>query len=430
MTESRKSGGQRVEQLVRTGLALAVVTTFAACANKVPVGATAGDIPAGGDGRAIASTTPSGGSRAAAATAGSTTDAGRAAAGAEGGGDSSGARGGASTTAEGAGGAGTTGAGGAVAGAAGTDSSSGGNAAGAATAGAAAETGGGAGGGGAGSTAGVAGTAGGAGGGGAGSTAGAAGTEGTAGDGGTGSTAGAGGATVGGAAGADADTGGAGVTAAAAGVTAGAAGGEGQPYDPVQEAIARAERSRLDDTQAREAELARLQAERDAAAAAAERERRGRVETAANSVKIGEDERLQTLDGALPAVLSVDEKGHFAFDRYDLSPAVRSQLDTIAERLKDAPYDKLYIVGYTDRIGTDEYNQRLSEKRAWSVAGYLMDRGVPPYKLKVEGRGEAGAITTADQCKGLRREALIECLQRDRRVEVVATVKEYNIKVQ
>jgi outer membrane protein OmpA-like peptidoglycan-associated protein len=201
----------------------------------------------------------------------------------------------------------------------------------------------------------------------------------------------------------------------------------GDAYDPVKEAIARSERERTDELRAREAEAARLQAEREAAA---ERERRGRIETAANSVKIDEDERLQTLDGALPAVLSIDEKGHFAFDRYDLAPDVRGQLDVIAERLKDAPYDKLYIVGYTDRIGTEEYNRKLSEKRAWSVAGYLMDRGVPPYKLKVEGRGEAGSITTVNDCQGLRREALIECLQRDRRVEVVATVKEYNIKVQ
>jgi outer membrane protein OmpA-like peptidoglycan-associated protein len=163
---------------------------------------------------------------------------------------------------------------------------------------------------------------------------------------------------------------------------------------------------------------------------AAERERRGRVETAANSVLIEQDEKLQTLGGMLPAMLNMDEKGQFDFDSYALSEDVKAQLDQIAARLAEAPYDRLHIVGFTDRIGTDEYNQKLSEKRAWSVAGYLMDKGVPPYKLKVEGRGETGSLLAEEECKGLKRDVLIECLQRDRRVEVVATVKEYNLKLQ
>ena len=154
------------------------------------------------------------------------------------------------------------------------------------------------------------------------------------------------------------------------------------------------------------------------------------METAANSVLIGEDEKLQTLGGMLPAVLNMDEKGQFDFDSYALSDGVKSQLDEIAARLAEAPYDRLHIVGFTDRIGSEEYNRKLSEKRAWSVAGYLMDKGVPPYKLKVEGRGETASLLSEAECKGLKREALIDCLQRDRRVEVVATVKEYNLRVQ
>lgn len=175
---------------------------------------------------------------------------------------------------------------------------------------------------------------------------------------------------------------------------------------------------------------AQAAAEEAARQAAIEAERRGRVETAANRVVIDQDEKLQTLGGTLPATFNMDEKGQFEFDRYELSTEVKAKLDEIGEKLKDAPYDRLIVHGYTDRIGTDDYNQELSEKRAWAVAGYLMDKGVPPYKLTVVGRGKTAPLTTPDECKGLRRDALIDCLQRDRRVEVVATLKEYNLKVQ
>jgi len=174
----------------------------------------------------------------------------------------------------------------------------------------------------------------------------------------------------------------------------------------------------------------RAQRESDERTAALEAERRGRVETAANRVVIDQDEKLQTLGGTLPATFNMDERGQFEFDRYELSAETKMKLDEIAHKLNEAPYDRIIVHGYTDRIGTDEYNQQLSEKRAWAVAGYLMDKGVPPYKLTVVGRGKIAPLTTPEECKGLKRDALIDCLQRDRRVEVVATLKEYNLKVQ
>lgn len=195
-------------------------------------------------------------------------------------------------------------------------------------------------------------------------------------------------------------------------------------------AVSQASEDALTAERARQAEIEAAARARQAELEAAERERRGRVETAANQVLIGENEKLQTLDGMLPAVLNMDDKGQFDFDSYALSDAVKAQLDEIAARLAVAPYDRLHVVGFTDRIGPEDYNRKLSEKRAWSVAGYLMDKGVPPYKLKVEGKGETGSLVAEEECKGLKRDALIECLQRDRRVELVATVKEYNLKVQ
>ena len=101
----------------------------------------------------------------------------------------------------------------------------------------------------------------------------------------------------------------------------------------------------------------------------------------------------------------------------------------ISEKLETAPYDRLYITGYSDRIGDSDYNQKLSEKRAWAVAGYLMDKGIPPEKFTVEGKGEANSLVVGGECMVLRRAELIQCLERDRRVELHATIKEYNLKV-
>jgi len=202
----------------------------------------------------------------------------------------------------------------------------------------------------------------------------------------------------------------------AAGAGAGTAGGASRYADdsPVARALRQAEAA---EAAARERD--RLEAEA----------RRGRVETAANSVLIDQDDRLQTLGGMLPMALNMDEQGLFDFDRYQLRDEVKKSLDEVAEKLKTAAYDKLHILGFTDRIGTEEYNRRLSEKRAWAVAGYLMNKGVPPHKLRVVGRGEEGSVVGDEQCEGLTREAMIECLQRDRRVEIAATVKEYQLEV-
>lgn len=171
------------------------------------------------------------------------------------------------------------------------------------------------------------------------------------------------------------------------------------------------------------AELA-LQAERAAAAS-----RRGRVDAPGKHVDIGEDEKLETLGGMLPMAIGMDERGLFDFDQYLLRDDVKATLDVLAEKLNAAVYDRLVIYGYADRLGTVEYNKSLSEKRAWAVAGYLMDHGVPPHKLKVEGRGEQDSVTAVDACEGLSRAEQIECFQRDRRVEITATVKQYSLNV-
>lgn len=76
------------------------------------------------------------------------------------------------------------------------------------------------------------------------------------------------------------------------------------------------------------------------------------------------------------------------------------------------------VVGYTDRIGPTEVNQRLSERRARSVADYLIFKGLLASKIAIEGRGSSDSLT-GSLCDGkISKEELIQCLTPDRRVEV------------
>lgn len=82
----------------------------------------------------------------------------------------------------------------------------------------------------------------------------------------------------------------------------------------------------------------------------------------------------------------------FAFDRYDLQPQFRPTLDKVAEVLGDYPQTMIDIYGHTDSVGSDAYNQTLSENRARAVASYLSMQGVQQVRMAALGYGEAQPI--------------------------------------
>jgi outer membrane protein OmpA-like peptidoglycan-associated protein len=118
----------------------------------------------------------------------------------------------------------------------------------------------------------------------------------------------------------------------------------------------------------------------------------------------------------------------FKFDksgREDMLPGGVERLNTVASRLKTyQAIQTLTIVGHTDRLGTDEYNDPLSNNRAATVRAYLESLGVKAQKLESVGKGKREPVTR-DCSDKLGREQLIQCLQSDRRVtiEVTGTVK-------
>lgn len=119
----------------------------------------------------------------------------------------------------------------------------------------------------------------------------------------------------------------------------------------------------------------------------------------------------------------------FGFDKYSLRPEARATLDELSQRLSQSNVQSVRVEGNTDFMGSDTYNQRLSERRANTVSEYLVSRGVPANKISAVGLGESQAKMT-EQCQqevrnlgrrvsaARKRSALIACIEPDRRVDV------------
>ena len=102
----------------------------------------------------------------------------------------------------------------------------------------------------------------------------------------------------------------------------------------------------------------------------------------------------------------------FDFNRADLKPEARRQLAPVVQALRDQPTLQTQIVGHTDSVGSDAYNMRLSQRRAESVATYLVQQGVPRQNIKTDWRGKREPIASNATAAGR---------AQNRRVEITLT---------
>ncbi len=79
---------------------------------------------------------------------------------------------------------------------------------------------------------------------------------------------------------------------------------------------------------------------------------------------------------------------HFDFDKYNIKPEWVPVLDEGVAILQKHPEIKIVIEGHTDSIGTEAYNQKLSERRAKAVFDYFVSKGISPDRMKTVGFGE------------------------------------------
>ena len=119
-----------------------------------------------------------------------------------------------------------------------------------------------------------------------------------------------------------------------------------------------------------------------------------------------------------PAVTNLASTELFEFNKAVLTTEARSKLDSeVVAKLRDLK-DVRYIIvnGHADRLGSPQYNQRLSEKRADAVRAYLVSKGVDAAKVETLGFGKTLPVKSCPDQKD--RKGLIGCLSPNRRVVV------------
>jgi outer membrane protein OmpA-like peptidoglycan-associated protein len=121
------------------------------------------------------------------------------------------------------------------------------------------------------------------------------------------------------------------------------------------------------------------------------------------------DAILQTRDTTRGLIVNMSDV-LFDTDQSSLRPLAREKLAKVAGIVSGHPGLRLNVEGYTDSVGGDEYNQRLSEQRGASVRDYLIQQGMPTSSVTTKGFGKAEPVASNDTAQGR---------QQNRRVELV-----------
>lgn len=121
-----------------------------------------------------------------------------------------------------------------------------------------------------------------------------------------------------------------------------------------------------------------------------------------------------------PRRVNLSADALFAFNKSslaDLQPGGQRQLDAFAKSVNEnGTLEGMDVIGYTDRLGSESYNQQLSLARARTVRDYLASRGIPGGQITTKGLGEQSAVAQCSQKPG---PALVSCLAPNRRVEII-----------
>jgi outer membrane protein OmpA-like peptidoglycan-associated protein len=222
---------------------------------------------------------------------------------------------------------------------------------------------------------------------------------------------------------------------------------QAQARQSAEQARLSAEQSRLDEQRRAQAETerqasdqARLQAEQasaqanqdkaaaDAARAAAleqQQAARAEADAARMGVQKAEAEKLalrERLRQQLNLILETQETARglivnisdvlFDFNKFTLKPGAREKLAKVSGILLAYPGLQIQLEGHTDAVGSEEYNQKLSEDRAGSVRDYVVGQGVPAGTVTAKGFGKTQPVASNDNAAGR---------QKNRRVEMVVS---------
>src|SRR5258708_34393629 len=99
----------------------------------------------------------------------------------------------------------------------------------------------------------------------------------------------------------------------------------------------------------------------------------------------------------------------FDFDKSVVRPDGKKAIDDALAKLKGVDLEMVIATGHTDAIGSEKYNQRLSERRAAAVKDYLVSKGIPASKVTTIGKGKSQPVATTKTAEGR---------QKNRRVDI------------
>jgi len=184
-----------------------------------------------------------------------------------------------------------------------------------------------------------------------------------------------------------------------------------------QAATAKAQADMANNQAASAAAVTSAQADADQARAAAQlaqqSEHRADADKAVMRAQLSEqlNKILETRDSARGLIVSMSDV-LFDTGQYSLKPGAREKLAKVAGILIAYPSLNIAVGGYTDNVGGDDMNQKLSENRAGAVRDYLVQQGVVANSVSATGFGNSSPVTTNDNAAGR---------QQNRRVELVVS---------
>lgn len=115
-------------------------------------------------------------------------------------------------------------------------------------------------------------------------------------------------------------------------------------------------------------------------------------------------------EAPVPEVITLNDQGQvlFAFDSAQLTAEAQQRLRALLPQLSDPRVASIKVIGFTDSVGADAYNQGLSEQRAGSVAEFLIGEGLAADKVTSQGRGESEPVADNDTEEGRARNRRVE----------------------
>jgi OOP family OmpA-OmpF porin len=98
--------------------------------------------------------------------------------------------------------------------------------------------------------------------------------------------------------------------------------------------------------------------------------------------------------------ITIQAEALFDFDKSALKPDGKKSIDEAIAKMKTVDVEMVIATGHTDSIGTDAYNQKLSERRATTVKEYMVSQGIPAAKITTLGKGETQPVATNKTAEG------------------------------